>query len=78
MKKLIKTVQYMNDILPDVNVTAWIDIENGKKTSTIIKISISDTDVVLGVSPALEDFQCNDKVCCALDLINSLSRSNNR
>ena len=78
MKKLIKTVQYMNDILPDVNTTVWIDIENGKKTSTIIKISISDTDVILGVSPTLEDFRCKDKVCCALDLINSLSSSNNR
>lgn len=35
----------------------------------IVKTGVSGADLVIGTSDALEDFACDDKFCCALDII---------
>lgn len=40
-----------------------------------MKTDLSGADVIIGTSPAIEDFGCNDVVCGTLDLIRSVSRA---
>jgi hypothetical protein len=68
-----KIVGVTDDILRGVNATVWGGVEGAEKAGKIVKTGLSGADVVIGTSHALEDFACNDKVCCALDIISSLS-----
>jgi len=68
-----QTIKLTNDILRGLNATVWGGVENGKKASTIFKTTISGTDVIIGVSNAVEDIACNDPTCATLDIIGSVS-----
>jgi hypothetical protein len=68
-----KIVGVTYDILRGVNATVWGGVEGAEKAGKIVKAGLSGADVVIGTSHALEDFACNDKVCCALDVIGSVS-----
>ena len=61
------------DILRGVNNTFWGGAEGIEKATRIVKTGLSGADAVIGVSHALEDFQCNDVVCGSLDVIGSVS-----
>jgi hypothetical protein len=68
-----KTVGVTYDILRGVNAKVWGGVEGAEKAGKIVKTGLSGADAVIGTSHALEDFACNDKVCCALDVIGSVS-----
>jgi hypothetical protein len=70
-----KLVMLSYDILRGVNSTIWGGVEGVEKTSTIIKSGLSLADITVGVSNGLEDLACGDTVCCALDIIASVSTS---
>ena len=70
-KSKIITATY--DVLRGVNATVWGGVEAGEKASKILKTGISGADVVIGTSHALEDFSCNDMVCCTIDVVGSVS-----
>lgn len=61
------------DILRGANATVWGGVEGVEKVGKIVKTGLSGADVVIGTSHAIEDFACDDKVCCALDVIASVS-----
>jgi hypothetical protein len=61
------------DILRGVNSTIWGGAEGVEKASQIIKTSLTGSDAIIGTSWALEDLQCQDYVCCTLDIIGSTS-----
>jgi hypothetical protein len=68
-----KIVGVTVDILRGVNATVWGGVEGAEKVGKIVKTGLSGADVVIGTSHALEDFGCNDYVCCSLDIIGSVS-----
>lgn len=74
-KKIGETVHLTNDILRGVNATVWGGVEGAEKVGTAVKTGISGADVIIGVSHTLEDIQCNDSVCAAIDVVGSLSSS---
>ena len=61
------------DILRGVNATVWGGVEGAEKVGSAVKTGISGADVVIGTSHALEDFACNDIVCCAISAVGSVS-----
>lgn len=68
-----KIVGATYDILRGVNATVWGGVEGADKVGKIVKTGISGADVVIGTSHALEDYACNDVVCCTIDVIGSVS-----
>jgi hypothetical protein len=65
--------QLTRDILRGVNSTIWGGAEGVEKASKIVKNGLTGTDAIIGTSWALEDLQCQDYVCCTLDIIGSTS-----
>jgi len=61
------------DILRGVNANVLGGVEGAQKASTIVKGGLSVADSAIGVSHAIEDFQCQDYVCFTLDLVGSVS-----
>lgn len=70
MKEIFKLSK---DILRGVNTTVWGGVEGAEKTATIIKATLASSDAVIGVSWAIEDYQCQDHICGTLDIIGSIS-----
>ena len=68
-----KIIRVSYDILRGINTTVWGGIEEAEKVGKIVKTGLSGADVVIGTSHALEDFSCNDLVCCSLDVVGSVS-----
>lgn len=68
-----KIIRVSYDILRGINTTVWGGIEEAEKVGKIVKTGLSGADVVIGTSHALEDFNCNDLVCCSLDVVGSVS-----
>jgi hypothetical protein len=74
MPRLLKqSLELTRDILRGVNQTIWGGAEGAEKVSKIVKNSLTGSDAIIGTSWALEDLQCQDYVCCALDIIGSTS-----
>ena len=67
--------QLTRDILKGLNSTYWGGAEGVEKAATIVKSTVTSTDVIIGTSWALEDLQCQDYVCCAFDVIGCTSSS---
>ena len=61
------------DILRGLNQTVWGGVQGANKVSKIVKSGVSGADIVIGTSHALEDFTCNDIVCCTIDIVGSVS-----
>lgn len=74
-KKVGETIQLTNDILRGINATIWGGVQGAEKAGIVVKTGLSGTDVIIGVSHALEDLQCNDPVCATIDVVGSLSSS---
>ena len=72
-KRLKESVVLSKDILRGINQTVWGGAEGAKKASSIVKGGLSGTDVIVGVSHAIEDLACQDHVCFSLDCIGSAS-----
>ena len=68
--KIVRANYY---ILRGINATVWGRVEQAEKIGKIVKSNISETDVVIGTSHALEDITCGDYVCGSLDIIGSVS-----
>lgn len=66
MKEFLKTSV---DILKDGNYNVWGGVEVPQKVRTIVKTSLSEADLVIRTSHALDDFAFNDKVCWTLDIV---------
>ena len=62
-----------HDILRGVNATIWGGVEEAEKVGKIVKTGVSGADVVIGTSHALEDYACQDYVCCSIDVLGSIS-----
>lgn len=68
-----KMVKVTYDVLRGANATIWGGLEGAEKTGRIVKTGLSGADVVIGTSHALEDFTCQDYVCCTLDVVGNIS-----
>lgn len=75
MKSLKEMAELTRDILRGANATVWGGVEEAEKVGKIVKTGLSGADVVIGTSHALEDWACQDFICCSLDVIGSLSTS---
>ena len=63
------------NILRGVNATVQGSVEGAEKAGRIFKAGISEVDVVIETSHALEDFGCNNVVCGTIDVIESVSNA---
>ena len=75
MNTFFESIKLSRDILRGVNQTVWGGAAGVEKVSTMVKTGIAGSDACIGVSHAIEDYQCQDMVCFSLDLIGSVSSS---
>jgi hypothetical protein len=70
---MVKSIDLVYDILRGLNQTIWGGMEGAEKTQRIVKTGLSGADTVIGISHTLEDYACDDKICCAISFVGSTS-----